>query len=34
MMIDTPGYYKLTMALFLEGDAILSSDAIFGVRSL
>ena len=32
MMIDAPGYRKLTTALYPEGDAILSSDAVFGVK--
>jgi hypothetical protein len=32
MMIDAPGFRKLTTALFPEGDAILSSDAVFGVK--
>jgi len=32
MMIDAPGFHKLTTALYPEGDAILSSDAVFGVK--
>ena len=32
MMIDAPGFHKLTTALFPEGDAILASDAVFGVK--
>jgi protocatechuate 3,4-dioxygenase beta subunit len=32
MMIEAPGFHKLTTALYPEGDPILSSDAIFGVK--
>jgi len=32
MMIDAPGFHKLTTALYPEGDAILASDAVFGVK--
>ena len=32
MMIEAPGFHKLTTALYPEGDAILSSDAVFGVK--
>ena len=32
MMIDAPGFHKLTTALYPEGDAYLSSDVVFGVR--
>jgi hypothetical protein len=31
-MIDALGFRKLTTALYPEGDAILSSDAVFGVK--
>lgn len=32
LMIEAPGYHKLTTALFLEGDKWLSSDAVFGIK--
>ena len=32
MMIDAPGYRKLTTALYPEGDVYLSSDPVFGVK--
>jgi hypothetical protein len=32
MMIKAPGFHKLTTALYPEGDPILSSDAVFGVK--
>jgi hypothetical protein len=32
MMIEAPGFHKLTTALYPEGDPILSSDAVFGVK--
>ncbi|KAI0251235.1 Intradiol ring-cleavage dioxygenase [Lactifluus subvellereus] len=32
MMINAPGFHKLTTALYPEGDAYLSSDVVFGVR--
>ncbi|CCL98225.1 uncharacterized protein FIBRA_00219 [Fibroporia radiculosa] len=32
MMIEAPGYNKLTTALYPEGDEWLSSDAVFGVK--
>ncbi|KAH9036216.1 aromatic compound dioxygenase [Lactarius pseudohatsudake] len=32
MMIDAPGFRKLTTALYPEGDAYLPSDPVFGVK--
>ena len=32
MMIEAPGYQKLTTALYPEGDLWLASDAVFGVK--
>jgi len=32
LMIEAPGYNKLTTALYPEGDEWLSSDAVFGVK--
>ncbi|KDQ58659.1 hypothetical protein JAAARDRAFT_34493 [Jaapia argillacea MUCL 33604] len=32
MMIEAPGYQKLTTAFYPEGDTYLSSDAVFGVK--
>jgi protocatechuate 3,4-dioxygenase beta subunit len=32
MMIDAPGFRKLTTALYPEGDAYLASDPVFGVK--
>jgi len=32
IMIDAPGFHKLTTALYPEGDVFLSSDAVFGVK--
>jgi protocatechuate 3,4-dioxygenase beta subunit len=32
MMITTPGFRKLTTALYPEGDIYLSSDVVFGVK--
>ena len=32
MMIEAPGYQKLTTALYPEGDEWLASDAVFGVK--
>ncbi|PCH35407.1 aromatic compound dioxygenase [Wolfiporia cocos MD-104 SS10] len=32
LMIEAPGYNKLTTALYPEGDDYLSSDAVFGVK--
>ena len=32
MMIDAPGFRKLTTALYPEGDAYLTSDPVFGVK--
>ncbi|KAI9510325.1 aromatic compound dioxygenase [Russula earlei] len=32
VMIDAPGFRKLTTSLYPEGDAFLSSDAVFGVK--
>lgn len=32
MMIEAPGYQKLTTALYPEGDQWLASDAVFGVK--
>ncbi|KAG6866315.1 hypothetical protein C0991_005782 [Blastosporella zonata] len=33
MMIEAPGFEKLTTALYFEGDPYLTSDAVFGVRT-
>ena len=32
MMIEAPGYKKLTTAFYPEGDPYLASDAVFGVK--
>lgn len=32
MVVEAPGYNKLTTALYPEGDKWLSSDAVFGVK--
>lgn len=32
LMVEAPGYHKLTTALYPEGDKWLSSDAVFGVK--
>ena len=32
MMFDKPGFHRLTTALYPEGDPLLSSDAVFGVK--
>jgi hypothetical protein len=32
MMIEAPGFKKLTTALYPEGDPYLESDAVFGVK--
>jgi protocatechuate 3,4-dioxygenase beta subunit len=32
LMIEAPGYHKLTTALYPEGDQFLASDAVFGVK--
>ena len=32
VMIDAPGFHKLTTALYFEGDPYLSSDVTFGVK--
>lgn len=32
LMIEAPGYQKLITALYPEGDELLSSDAVFGVK--
>lgn len=32
MMIDAPGFRKLTTALYPEGDVNLPSDPVFGVK--
>ena len=32
MMIEAPGFRKLTTALYPEGDAYLTSDPVFGVK--
>jgi len=32
IMIDAPGFHKLTTSLYPEGDVFLSSDAVFGVK--
>ncbi|RDB27606.1 Hydroxyquinol 1,2-dioxygenase [Hypsizygus marmoreus] len=33
IMIEAPGFEKLTTALYMEGDPYLMSDAVFGVRT-
>lgn len=33
MMIEAPGYEKLTTALYMKGDPYITSDAVFGVRT-
>ena len=32
MIIDAPGFRKLTTALYPEGDVYLTSDPVFGVK--
>jgi len=32
LMVEAPGYNKLTTALFAEGDPYLASDSVFGVK--
>lgn len=32
VVIDAPGFHKLTTALYPEGDPYLSSDVVFGVK--
>ena len=32
VMIDAPGFHKLTTALYPEGDPYISSDVAFGVK--
>ncbi|KAH9956263.1 aromatic compound dioxygenase [Russula dissimulans] len=32
VMVDAPGFHKLTTSLYPEGDIFLSSDAVFGVK--
>lgn len=32
LMVEAPGYRKLTTALYPEGDAYLTSDSVFGVK--
>jgi len=32
MMLEAPGFHRLTTALYPEGDAYLASDAVFGVK--
>lgn len=32
VMIEAPGFHKLTTSLYPEGDTFLSSDAVFGVK--
>lgn len=32
LMIEAPGYNKLTTALYPEGDEWMHSDAVFGVK--
>ena len=32
LMIEAPGYRKLTTAFYPEGDVYLESDAVFGVK--
>ena len=32
MMLDAPGYRRLTTALYPEGDTYLTSDVVFGVK--
>jgi protocatechuate 3,4-dioxygenase beta subunit len=32
MMLEAPGFSKLTTALYPEGDVFLSSDPVFGVK--
>ena len=32
VMINAPGFHKLTTALYLEGDPYLSNDVTFGVK--
>lgn len=32
MVIEAPGFRKLTTAIYLEGDEYLLSDAVFGVK--
>ena len=32
LVIDAPGYQRLTTALYPEGDKWLTSDAVFGVK--
>ncbi|KAJ6487652.1 intradiol ring-cleavage dioxygenase [Mycena sanguinolenta] len=33
MMLEAPGFQKLTTALYFKGDPFLASDAVFGVKS-
>jgi len=32
LMIEAPGYHKLTTALYPDGDQFLATDAVFGVK--
>lgn len=32
LMVEAPGYHKLTTALYPEGDRYLASDTVFGVK--
>ncbi len=33
VMIDAPGYHRVTSTIFLEGDLYLDNDAVFGVKA-
>jgi protocatechuate 3,4-dioxygenase beta subunit len=32
LMVEAPGFHKLITSLFPEGDEVLASDAVFGVK--